>query len=263
MLDVDSRLDSRLRSFYEHIEAEVPPSRLTEITSEPSRTHSRRLNLVLVSATLALVTVAVVGFAIELRTHLDHTNPAGSAVHTTPTPRPTPAPTFTINPLPTIPGNAVANAGFANPPVRAVTTVTSLPDWTVTGEVELVPARTIGEPFYGNQYLVLESGPVQGEVSQRVKTVPGTNYEVIFTTGDAPACRGSGTLDLYWNGRYAESTGIVTSVQTSSSGLGWSTDGYVSALATSTYTTVSFVGAGDCGASLNQVIVQPYPLPAG
>jgi hypothetical protein len=54
---------------------------------------------------------------------------------------------------------------------------------------------------------------------------------------------------------------MTSSTESGSSDLGWSTDGYVSALATATSTTLSFVGAGQCGASLNQVIVQPYPLP--
>jgi hypothetical protein len=262
MVEIDPGLDTKLRAFFDHHEGEAMPSRLTEITFEPSRTHSRRLNLVLVSAALALVTVAVVGFAIELRAHLAHTHPAGSAVHTTPTPSLTPTPNV-AGPLPVIAGNPVANAGFASPQVGAITTVTSLKGWTVVGDVELVPAGTIGEPFFGNQYLVLQSGPVAGGISQRVKTVPGTNYEVIFTTGNAPACQGSGMLELYWNGRYVEGADMTSSTQTSSSDLEWSTDGYVSALATATSTTVSFVGAGECGASLNQVIVQPYPLPAG
>lgn len=262
MIDIDPGLDRRLSAFYEHIEDEIPPAGLTELNSEGSRQPSRGLNLVLISAALAAVTVAVVGFAIELRAHLDNASPPASATHRAPPSSPTPAPSFAIDPLPMIPGNPVANAGFAAPKVVAVTTVTSLPGWTVTGNVELVPARTIGDPLFGSQFLVLESGPFRGEVSQRVKTVPGTNYEVIFTTGAAPACRGSGMLNLYWNGRYVEGMETTQSTHAGSSDLGWSTDGYVSALATSSSTTIAFVGAGDCGASLNQVIVQPYPLPA-
>ncbi len=261
MIDMDSRLDGRLRSFYDLIEEEIPPATVTGFQPERSRRPARGLNVVLISAALAAVAVAVVGFAIELRAHLNSPGPAGPPIHTTPTP--SPAPARTSGPLPVVQGNLVANAGFVSPQVGVITSVTALKAWTVVGNVELVPAGTIGEPFFGNQYLVLEPGPVQGAVSQRVKTVPGTNYEVVFTTGDAPACQGSGMLDLYWNGRYVSGTEMTSSTQSSSSDLGWSTDAFVSALATATNTTVSFVGTGQCGASLNQVIVQPYPLPTG
>jgi hypothetical protein len=266
MIDLDSRLDAKLRSFYEHIEDEVPPPRVTAF-AKPSRPESRSLNLVFVSAALAVVTIAVVGFAIELRAHLDHPSPA-SAIRTMPTFSPMPSATSGVDrglplvPLPVIQGNLVANAGFDSRQVGAITTVTSLPGWTVAGDVELVPAGTIGAPLFGNQYLALDRTPVQGEVSQRVKTQPGTNYEVIFTTGNTPACYGSGMLELFWNGQYVEGTEMMPLKQSNSGDLGWSTDAYASALATATSTTVSFVGAGQCGASLNQVIVMPYPLPA-
>ncbi len=258
MIDIDSRLDARLRAFYEHIE-EQRPSRVTDFTAT-SRPKARGLNLVLVSAALAAVTVAVVGFAIELRAHLNPTAPAAPVVHTTPTPSQTPAPT--AGPYHVIQGNPVANAGFADPQVGAFTAVTSLPGWTVAGDVELAPASTIGEPFVGTQFLVLGSGPNHGEVTQRVKTVPGTNYLVMFTNGDSPTCHGPGAIDLYWNGRYSAGSELTPPTNAGAGDLGWWTDGYSSALATSSTTTLTFVGAGECGASLNQVIVTPNPLPS-
>ena len=259
MIDIDPRLDARLRAFYEHIE-EQRPSRVTDFT-QASRSKSRGLNVVLISAALAVVTVAVLGFAIELRAHLNHTAPVGPVTHATPTPSPTPAPT--PGPLNVIPGNPVANAGFADPQVGAFTAVTSLPGWTVAGDVELAPASTIGEPFIGTQFLVLGSGPNHGEVTQRVRTVAGTNYLVMFTNGDSPTCHGPGAIDLYWNGRYSAGSELTPPTNAGASDLGWWTGAYSSALATSSITTLTFVGAGQCGASLNQVIVTPYPLPAG
>ena len=140
--------------------------------------------------------------------------------------------------------------------------MTSLPGWTVTGDVALAPASAIGEPFVGTQFLVLASGPVPGEVTQRIKTVPGTNYLVMFTNGDSPTCHGPGAVELYWNGRYSVGSELTPPTNAGVSDLGWYTDGYASALATSSTTTITFVGGGQCGGSLNQVIVVANPLPS-
>ena len=76
---------------------------------------------------------------------------------------------------------------------------------------------------------------------------------------------GSGMLDVYWNGRYV--MGMTTSPAPPPSlapgDLAWSTDALASALATGTTSTIGFVGAGACGASLNDVILQPAPVPVG
>jgi hypothetical protein len=262
MLDLDPRLDQKLRSLYEQIEEANPPAHLAHFDPERSKPRSRGFNFVIATAALAVVAIAVGGFAVELRAHLSGPGPAPAA-HATPTPMPTP--TAGIDAPPVVPGNPVANPAFQVPQVGAVSTVTSLKGWTVAGDVELVPVGTIGQPLFGSQYLVLQTGPVAGRVSQRVKTVPGTNYQLIFTTGLSPACTGSATLDVYWNGRYV--MGMDTTPATHPSlapgDLGWSTDVFASALATGTTTTIGFVGAGACGASLNDVILQPFPLPVG
>jgi hypothetical protein len=112
---------------------------------------------------------------------------------------------------------------------------------------------------------VLQGSTNAGRVSQRVKTVPGTNYELIFTTGLSPACTGSGMLDVYWNGRYVMSmTTTPTPPPSLAPGdLAWSTDDFGSALASGTTSTIGFVGAGACGASLNDVILRPAQVPVG
>jgi hypothetical protein len=263
MLDIDPRLDQRLRSLYAQIEEASPPSQLDHFDPESSRPRARRFNVVLATAALALVTVAVVGFAVELRAHHVGPGPSGPAVHATATPAPTPSPTLGTDAPPVVPGNPVANAAFEVPQVGGISPVTSLKGWTVVGAVELVASGTIGQPFFGRQYLVLQSSPVAGGVSQRVKTVPGTNYQLIFTTGANPACTGSGMLDVYWNGRYVMGMQTTRATHPSPGDLGWSTDAFASALATGTTTTIGFVGGGQCGASLNDVILQPLPLPGG
>ena len=61
MIDIDPRLDARLRAFYEHIE-EQRPSRVTRFHTRRLDRQSRGLNVVLISAALAVVTVAGAGF---------------------------------------------------------------------------------------------------------------------------------------------------------------------------------------------------------
>ncbi len=262
MLDLDPRLDQRLRSLYEQIEEVNAPAHLAHFVPERTKPRSRGFNFVIATAALAVVAIAVVGFAVELRAHLAGTGPA-PAVHAIPTPIPTPI--VGINEPPVVPGNPVANAAFQVPHVGGVSTVTSLNGWAVAGDVELIPAGPIGQPSYGSQYLVLQGSANAGRVSQRVKTVPGTNYELIFTTGLNPACIGSGMLDVYWNGRYVleMKTTSTTPPSLAPGDLAWSTDAFASALATGTTSTIGFVGAGSCGASLNDVILQAAPVPAG
>jgi hypothetical protein len=68
MVDIDPRLDTKLRAFFEHIEASAPPSDLTDVnTATPER--RRAINLVAGLAAGAVIAVSVTLFAVELRNH--------------------------------------------------------------------------------------------------------------------------------------------------------------------------------------------------
>jgi hypothetical protein len=69
MLDVDSRLDSRLRSFYEHIEQQSPRHDIAAAVAPLGHHRRRTLNLLAGVAGVALVAAGVAAFAAELSSH--------------------------------------------------------------------------------------------------------------------------------------------------------------------------------------------------
>jgi hypothetical protein len=69
MLDVDPALDARLGAFFEHIEASLLPSALTDIATPAPSPRRRTINLVAGLAAIALVAASVTLFAVELSNH--------------------------------------------------------------------------------------------------------------------------------------------------------------------------------------------------
>lgn len=68
MLDIDPGLDTRLRVFFDHIEASPPPSALTDINIAPARRRGMT-NLLAGLTAVAVVVAGVTLFAVELRSH--------------------------------------------------------------------------------------------------------------------------------------------------------------------------------------------------
>ncbi len=66
MLDLDPRLDSRLRSFYEYIEEQSPPRAVTSFEAPVRHPRRRTLNLVAAVTGIAVVAAGVSLFATEL-----------------------------------------------------------------------------------------------------------------------------------------------------------------------------------------------------
>ena len=201
MLDIDPRLDQKLRSLYEQIEATSPPSHLAHFDPERSRSGGAR---------------------VQLRRGDGGARSRGespwwaSRSSCEPTSRARPGP-------PTSPDDAHANADTdggnrratrgPRQPGRKRGVPGAAGRWGVDGHVaqgldgrRRCPARTSQDRSDSRSTAGSTSCSravaVAGRVSQRVKTVPGTNYQLIFTTGLNPACTGSAMLDVYWNGRY-------------------------------------------------------------
>lgn len=88
MVDIEPGLDSKLRAFFEHIEASNPSSGLTNIdVAMPDRRRRSVFNLFAGIAAAALVAASVTVFAIELRTH---GNPAPGPAVRSASPSPSP-----------------------------------------------------------------------------------------------------------------------------------------------------------------------------
>lgn len=66
MIDIDPRLDSRLRSFYEHIETQLPSHGFEGVDAPRRRPHRRTLNVVAGVAGIAMVAAGISVFAAEL-----------------------------------------------------------------------------------------------------------------------------------------------------------------------------------------------------
>lgn len=76
MIDIDPRLDSRLRAFYEHIEEQRPSRGPESFEARARRPHRRTLNLVAGVAGVAIVVAGVSVFATELASRHGAKTPA-------------------------------------------------------------------------------------------------------------------------------------------------------------------------------------------
>jgi hypothetical protein len=69
MVEMDPRLDTKLRAFFDRIEASPAPSALTDIAAPATSRRRRTINLVAGFAAIAVVAASVMLFAVELANH--------------------------------------------------------------------------------------------------------------------------------------------------------------------------------------------------
>jgi hypothetical protein len=85
MIDIDPRLDGKLRSFYEYIEAQHPRRGFEGVEAPRRRQHRRTLNVVAGVAGIAIVAAGVGIFATELASRNDVRPPASASRSALPT----------------------------------------------------------------------------------------------------------------------------------------------------------------------------------
>jgi hypothetical protein len=104
MVDIDPGLDTKLRAFFEHIEASAPPSDLTDIDAALRDRPRRVFNLFAGVAAAALVAASVTVFALELR---GHDKVPGPAVTSAPSASSSEAPFTQLKKMPLLGGAGV------------------------------------------------------------------------------------------------------------------------------------------------------------
>ena len=137
MLDIDPGLDSKLRTLYEHIEAQSVSHALTGFEAPHPRPRRRTLNLMAAVVGVAVLAAAVVVFATELA-HREPEHPAPAA---------SPSASFHGLPKPAaLTAELPAISHIAVPITRGVGSA-SLPAFTPTGLVFITSSCTGSGPF--------------------------------------------------------------------------------------------------------------------
>ncbi len=137
MLDIDPGLDTKLRTLYEHIEAQRPSDALRSFAPPPSRARRRALNRTAAVVGVAVLAAAIVVFATELA-HRGAEHPAPAAT-----------PSASYHGLPAsaaLTAHLPAISHVAIPVTRGVGSA-SLPAFTPTGLIFITSSCTGSGPF--------------------------------------------------------------------------------------------------------------------
>jgi hypothetical protein len=191
MIDIDPRLDSRLRSKYERIEAGSLPPALADFDPAVASPRRRGLNLMTGIAAIAVVAAGLASFALEVSGHL-HSPTSAPAANATNHNKLAVAPDFpSLSPflpsdaLPLLVGDTYAEGSKGLP-----TFVPTKPYWIQfaclgTGPIHVLSSdgsvqytsRGCGSP--GLQGLFAPNSQVSGQpVSLRVETTSSTTWEL-------------------------------------------------------------------------------------
>jgi hypothetical protein len=195
MIDIDPRLDTRLRTFYEYIEDQSPSRDLAGFTP-PAPARRRNINLVAGVAAAAMVAAGIAVFAIELQQRHDAT----PAPATTPS-RTLPSPSELTAPFPSDSHTVIpAMLGRGTATLRTFTTeglifieyacvgdgsigIGSTTD-QIEQDVRCAPDGT-DAPVWGTIFPSL--APIGGEpLTLRVSAGPTTAWEIVVADGGPP-----------------------------------------------------------------------------
>jgi hypothetical protein len=202
MIDVDPRLDTRLRTFYEHIEDQSSSRDLAAFTP-PAHARRRNINLVAGVAAAAVVAAGIAVFAIELQQRHDATpSPAATPSVTLPSASamsaPLPTDSHTVIPAKRGRGSATLQTFTAEGLVFieyacvgegsvGIGSTSSGSGSTNDQVAEDVPCARDGSdaPVWGTIFPAI--APIGGEpLTLRVSAGPATAWEVVVADGGPP-----------------------------------------------------------------------------
>jgi hypothetical protein len=181
MLDLDPRLETRLRSFYEHIEEQTPPRDITAFVAQPVRPRRRTFPLLAGVAGVAVVAAGVGLFVTELSGH-HAVKPPAPAAHS-PGQRPSlPSASQLTLSIPTISHTVI---GVTHGHGSA-----TLPTFTPEGQI-FIELSCIGSQFdlHSTNHLVGMSGACDGALGGEIVPVyaPITGKPLTLTMNADPS----------------------------------------------------------------------------
>lgn len=224
MVDMDPDLDTKLRAFFEHIEASTPPSGLTDIDfAAPDRGRRPMFNLFAGLAAAAVVAAGVAVFAIELRSR---DNPAPRPAESGP-----PLPGFTVHAdsrvlVPVTYGKgSVALPAFTLAPGEGVYVQVACNSGTTADTVQVGQNQRFGSEIagcstptggHGGWFGTDQGGPSGGSVTTYVTADPAVSWEILITDGPPPilAPPGGRALRPIAYGRGSGSVPVFTAAKT-------------------------------------------------
>jgi hypothetical protein len=194
MVDMDPGLDTRLRAFFEHLEASPPPSGLTDIdVAGGDRGRRPIFNVFAGLAAAAVVAASIAAFAIELRSHHNAA------------PRPAQSgsllPRFTVHAdsrvfVPATYGKgSVTLPAFALGPGEGVYVQVACKSGTAADTVQVGENQRFGSEVagcsapaggHGEWFVTNQGGPNGGSVTTYVTADPAVSWEILITDGPPP-----------------------------------------------------------------------------
>ena len=224
MVDMDPGLDTKLRAFFEHIEASPSPSGLTDIDlGAPDRGRRPMFNLFAGLTAAAVVVAGVAVFAIELSSR------------DSPAPRPAasaPAlPRFTVHadsrvlvPVTYGKGSVILRA-FTLAPGENVDVQVACKSGTTADTVQVGQNQRFGSEIagcsspaggHGAWFETDQGGPSGGSVITYITAGPAVSWEILITAGPLPilAPPGGRALRPIAYGRRSGSVPVFTTAKT-------------------------------------------------
>ena len=194
MVDMDPGLDTKLRAFFEHIEASPPPSGLTDIDlPAPDRGRRPMFNLFAGLAAAAVVAAGIAVFAIALRSR---DNPAPRPAESAP-----PLPGFTVHAdsrvlVPVTYGKgSVTLPAFTLAPGENVYVQVACNSATAADTVQVGQNQRFGSEIagcstptggHGEWFETDQGGPTGLSVTTYVTAGPAVSWEILITNGPPP-----------------------------------------------------------------------------